>query len=119
MKQSSRNLFSFFSADIVRRLLGFATVAYLAHVLGKEGFGLVNHGFAVLAYSMVLNTTGFIKTDNADDMARKIKSFFVSDLFHHCEQTRARIREYAERKYSWSNIGRQIFEIYSSLFHKL
>jgi len=59
MKRLSKNLLSLFSADIARRLFGFISVAYLARVLGKEGFGAVNLGFAVLAYIMVLSGAGF------------------------------------------------------------
>lgn len=59
MKRLSQNLLSLFFTDIVRRILGFVSVAYLARVLGKEGFGLINLGLAVLAYGMVLSTAGF------------------------------------------------------------
>ena len=59
MKRLSKNLLSLFSADIARRLFGFISVAYLARILGKEGFGAVNLGFAVLAYVMVLSAAGY------------------------------------------------------------
>jgi O-antigen/teichoic acid export membrane protein len=59
MKRLSKNLLSLFSADIARRLFGFISVAYLARILGKDGFGAVNLGFAVLAYVMVLSGAGF------------------------------------------------------------
>ncbi len=59
MKRLSKNLLSLFSADVARRLLGFISVAYLARILGKDGFGAVNFGFAVLAYVMVLSGAGF------------------------------------------------------------
>jgi polysaccharide transporter, PST family len=59
MKRLSKNLLSLFSADMARRLFGFISVAYLARVFGKEGFGAVNLGFAVLAYAMVLSAAGF------------------------------------------------------------
>ncbi len=59
MKRLSRNLLSLFFADMVRRILGFLSVAFLARSLGIEGFGLVNLGFAVLAYGTVLSTAGF------------------------------------------------------------
>ena len=59
MKRFSKNLLSLFSADIARRLFGFISVAYLARVLGKEGFGEISLGFAVLAYVMVLSGSGF------------------------------------------------------------
>ena len=59
MKRLSRNLLSLFSADMMRRVLGFVSVAYLARVLGKEDFGAVNLGFAVLAYGMIFSAAGF------------------------------------------------------------
>jgi O-antigen/teichoic acid export membrane protein len=59
MKRLSQNFLSLFTADIARRLFGFISVAYLARILGKEEFGAVNFGFAVLAYGMVLSAAGF------------------------------------------------------------
>jgi O-antigen/teichoic acid export membrane protein len=59
MKRLSQNFFSLLTADIGRRLLGFIAVAYLARVLGKEDFGAVSLGFAVLAYGMVISAAGF------------------------------------------------------------
>jgi O-antigen/teichoic acid export membrane protein len=59
MKRLSKNLLSLFSADMARRLFGFISVAYLARVLGKDGFGAINLGFAVLAYVLVLGAVGF------------------------------------------------------------
>jgi O-antigen/teichoic acid export membrane protein len=59
MKRFSKNILSLFTADIARRVLGFISVAYLARVLGKEDFGAVNLGYAVLAYGMVLSAAGF------------------------------------------------------------
>jgi polysaccharide transporter, PST family len=59
MKRLSKNLLSLFSADMARRLFGFISVAFLARVLGKDGFGAINLGFAVLAYVMVLSAAGF------------------------------------------------------------
>jgi len=60
---SVKRLFSQYSfalsADLVRRVLGFISVAYLARILGKADFGAVNLGFAVLAYGMVLSAAGF------------------------------------------------------------
>jgi O-antigen/teichoic acid export membrane protein len=59
MKRLSKNILSLFSADMARRVFGFISVAYLARVLGKEGFGAVNLGFAVFAYVMVVSAAGF------------------------------------------------------------
>jgi len=62
MKRLSKNLLLAFSADIARRLLGFISVAYLARVLGTEGFGAINLGFAVLAYRHGLSAAGFLRS---------------------------------------------------------
>jgi len=58
--------------------------------------------------------TGFIcKPDDAEDMAEKLRKYFDGNLFHQREQTRKRIIEFTEQKYSWSNIGRQTYEVYA------
>ena len=60
--------------------------------------------------------TGFIcSPNNAEDMAAKLKIFFDSPLFRQQEQTRAHIIKFAEQKYSWANIGRQTYEVYTNL----
>jgi D-inositol-3-phosphate glycosyltransferase len=60
--------------------------------------------------------TGYIcKPNNAEDMAAKLKIYFDSPLFHQQKQTRAHIIKYAEQKYSWTNIGRQTYEVYVNL----
>ena len=58
--------------------------------------------------------TGFIcQPDDVKDMAEKLRIFFGSTLFHQHEQTHADIIDRAEKKYSWSNIGRQTVDLYS------
>lgn len=51
-------MFYLFSGDIAARLLGFAATAYLARILGKSGFGAINIGMAVLAYTMIVGNFG-------------------------------------------------------------
>jgi O-antigen/teichoic acid export membrane protein len=58
MKRLSRNLFALLTADIIRRVLGFLAVAYLARVLGTEAFGIVNIGWTTLAYGIALSAAG-------------------------------------------------------------
>ncbi len=58
MKRLGRNVLSLFTADVIRRLLGFAAVAYLARILGTSGFGVVNIGWTVLAYGLVIGAAG-------------------------------------------------------------
>ncbi|MCU0412142.1 MAG: oligosaccharide flippase family protein, partial [Bacteroidetes bacterium] len=49
---------SLFAADIIRRLLGFASIAYLARILDTSLFGAVNIGWTALAYMLALSTAG-------------------------------------------------------------
>ncbi len=58
MKRLSRNMTSLFAADILRRLLGFASIAYLARILDTSLFGAVNIGWTALAYMLALSTAG-------------------------------------------------------------
>jgi PST family polysaccharide transporter len=39
-------------------LLGFVSTAYLARVLGNEGFGVINLGMAILSYGMIFTSPG-------------------------------------------------------------
>jgi glycosyltransferase involved in cell wall biosynthesis len=65
---------------------------------------------------VIAGVTGFIcKPNDSDDMVKKIKAFFKSDLFRKRKQTRIHIIKYAELRYSWADIGKRTFEIYSSL----
>lgn len=43
---------------MIRRLMVFISVVYLARILGKEEFGFVNMAFALLAYGSVLSAAG-------------------------------------------------------------
>jgi O-antigen/teichoic acid export membrane protein len=58
MKRLSANLAALLGADLVRRLAGFITVAYLARVLGAERFGIVNIGWTALAYGLAVSAAG-------------------------------------------------------------
>ncbi|MCX7984097.1 MAG: oligosaccharide flippase family protein [Bacteroidetes bacterium] len=58
MKRFSKNILSLTIADLLRRIFGFITVAYLARVVGTETFGAINTAYAVLAYGIVVSTSG-------------------------------------------------------------
>src|SRR6266705_3315310 len=58
MRRLSRNFFSIILSDIGRRLLGFFAVAYLARKLGAADFGVINIGFTVLSYAMMISAGG-------------------------------------------------------------
>ena len=54
-----KNFLSLTFAQIICNLLGFVGVAYLARVLGVEGFGSIGFAFAIVSYFLLLNNLGF------------------------------------------------------------
>ncbi len=60
--------------------------------------------------------TGFVcKPDNPADLAETLTTFFASDLYRQREQARERIAKHGELNYSWSDIGKRTYDVYSSL----
>jgi O-antigen/teichoic acid export membrane protein len=58
MKRLTRNFLSLVSSEIVRKILGFLSVAYLARRLSLSDFGLVSLGFTILSYTINISTAG-------------------------------------------------------------
>ena len=58
MKKHLHNILAVTSSDVVSRLLGFATNAYLARVLGTSSFGIMSIGLSVLSYLAMLSSPG-------------------------------------------------------------
>lgn len=67
MKPPLSKLIAFVAGDLGSRAIGFVITAYLARVLDTWGFGIINIGFGVLGYLMLLGTPGIhlIETRNA------------------------------------------------------
>jgi glycosyltransferase involved in cell wall biosynthesis len=60
--------------------------------------------------------TGFVfRPQDSSDLARKIDSYFKSELFRNLESRRAEIKEYANERYSWDKVARITTAIYSAL----
>jgi len=53
-----KNFSSLFFGQVAARGLNFLAIAYLARVLGSDGFGMINFAQAILAYLMVSCTLG-------------------------------------------------------------
>jgi D-inositol-3-phosphate glycosyltransferase len=88
-------------------------VLFLAY---RFGIPIIAADVGSFAEDVVDKVTGFIcKPNDAEDMAVQLRKYFDSTLFHQREQTRASIIELAEKKYSWTNIGRQTYEVYMDL----
>lgn len=61
---------------------------------------------------------GFVcRVDDPDDMAATLRRYFDSPLYLNLVVTRGRIREYAERHYSWATIGAATAEVYSRVLN--
>jgi glycosyltransferase involved in cell wall biosynthesis len=57
--------------------------------------------------------TGFLcKRADAADLARAIRSYFASDLYHDLDQHRLTIREVANERNSWTKVGEIIEGVY-------
>ena len=90
-------------------------VIFLAY---RFGLPIIATDIGSFHEDVIEGVTGFIcKPDDAEDMAEKLRLFFSSNLFRQHEQTRKRIVEFAEQKYSWSNIGRQTYEVYTRVMN--
>ena len=88
-------------------------VIFLAY---RFGLPIIATDVGSFREDVIDGVTGFIcKPDDGEDMAEKLRMFFDSTLFRRREQTRTRIIEFAEQKYSWSNIGRQTYEVYAKI----
>ena len=91
-------------------------VIFLAY---RFGLPIIATDIGSFREDVIDGVTGFIcKPDDAKDMAEKIRMFFKSNLFRQREQNRMHIIELAERKYSWSNIGKQTYEVYAKVMKR-
>lgn len=58
MKRPAKNLVAFFAGEVGGRLIGFAISVYLARIVEVSAFGILNIGFAVLAYLAMVSSPG-------------------------------------------------------------
>lgn len=60
--------------------------------------------------------TGIVcRANDSEDLAKKIKTYFESDLFKNLERKREEIIRYAKEKYSWEKAGGKTYEVYKKL----
>jgi glycosyltransferase involved in cell wall biosynthesis len=63
--------------------------------------------------------TGFLcRRADAGDLARAIRSYFTSDLYHDLDQHRRTIREFANERNSWMKVGEIIEGVYQRVLAK-
>src|SRR5207245_8703976 len=69
-----------------------------------------------LKEEIIEGETGFVfKPRDSSDLARKIDTYFNSELFRNLESRRAEIKAYANERYSWDNVAAIITSVYSRL----
>jgi glycosyltransferase involved in cell wall biosynthesis len=80
------------------------------------GLPVIASDVGSLKEEIVENKTGFVfKPEDLSDLAGKIEHYFNSDLFQNLESHRAKIKAYANERYSWSKVAGITTEIYSEL----
>ncbi|MCX6136566.1 MAG: oligosaccharide flippase family protein, partial [Ignavibacteriales bacterium] len=81
MKHHSKNLLSLVGYDAGTRLLGFVTTAYIARIVGNEGFGVLNYAMAFLSYAFLLASPG-LHTVGTRAASRRdsAEGYLVSDV---------------------------------------
>src|SRR5438874_2109278 len=69
-----------------------------------------------LQEEVIEGETGFVfKPQDSSDLASKIEKYFNNELFRNLEIRRARIKEYANERYSWSKVAAITTAVYSRL----
>jgi glycosyltransferase involved in cell wall biosynthesis len=109
----------FISADCLvlpyKRILQ-SGVIFLAY---RFGLPIIATDVGSFSEDIIDGKTGYIcAPDNPKDLAEKISNFFSSYLFIKRDQTRNHIIEFAEKKYSWKDISKKTFNLYSEVLKK-
>jgi D-inositol-3-phosphate glycosyltransferase len=85
-------------------------VIFLAY---RFGLPMIATNIASFHEDIIENVTGYLcRPGDVQDMAEKLNTFFQSKLFRQPDNSRRRIIELAEQKYSWPGIARQTYDLY-------
>ena len=106
----------FKAADVL--ILPYAHIFQSGVLFLGYSFGLpaIAADVGSLKEEIIEGETGFVfKPQDSSDLARKIDSYFNSELFHNLETRRAEIKAYANERYSWGNVATITTAIYSRL----
>jgi glycosyltransferase involved in cell wall biosynthesis len=69
-----------------------------------------------LTEEIIEGETGFVfRPHDSSDLARKVDTYFNSELFRTLESRRAHIKEYANQRYSWDKVAAITATVYSQL----
>jgi len=104
----------FKAADVL--ILPYIRVFQSGVLFLRYSFGLpaIASDVGNLKEQIIEGQTGFVfKPQDSSDLARKIDTYFKAELFHRLESRRAQIREYANKRYSWSKVAAITTLVYS------
>ena len=80
------------------------------------GIPVVASDVGSLGESIIEGETGFLcRPCDPTDLARAIKSYFVSDLYKHLDTRRDEIRKFAHDQHSWDTVGQLTSSVYEQL----
>src|SRR5438874_12560555 len=108
----------FKAADVL--ILTYAHVFLSGVLFLGYSFGLpaIAADVASLRQEIIEGETGFVfKPRDSSDLARKIHSYFNSELFRNLESRRAEIKAYANERYSWDKVVAVTTSVYSRLLN--
>src|SRR5438874_8589231 len=108
----------FKAADVL--ILPYAHVFQSGVLFLGYSFGLpaIAADVASLREEIIEGETGFVfKPRDSSDLARKIHSYFNSELFRNLESRRAEIKAYANERYSWDKVVAVTTSVYSRLLN--
>ena len=72
-----------------------------------------------LKEEIIEGQTGFVfKPQDPSDLAKTIRRYFASELFHELESRRAQIKQYANDRYSWSKVAAITTAVYSNILRR-
>jgi glycosyltransferase involved in cell wall biosynthesis len=106
----------FKAADVL--ILPYAYIFQSGVLFLGYSFGLpvIAADVGSLKEEIVDGETGFVfRAKDAADLAATVKKYFQSDLYRQLGQRRAKIRDYANDRYSWTKVGEITSNIYANL----
>jgi D-inositol-3-phosphate glycosyltransferase len=106
----------FKAADVL--ILPYAHVFQSGVLFLGYSFGLpaIAADVGSLKNEIVESKTGLVfRAQDPSDLASKIEEYFESELFRNLETTRFQIKEYANKRYSWSKVAAITTTVYSNL----
>jgi glycosyltransferase involved in cell wall biosynthesis len=80
------------------------------------GLPVIAADVGALKDEIVAGETGFVfRPQDSSDLAMTIKKYFASDLYRDLDSKRRLIRDYANKRYSWTKVGEITCRVYSDL----